>query len=159
MGFVIWVAVVAVALTNVVAEGALWARSTKNPDESTGSLPRLSTRSLAPLSLIRLLRTARFTRTLRCARSLACLLVETWIIRWHIFLFFSVLSHSGVVTLTFQVVYLLFVFVIHQVLLHVEKVLADFGDCVGPFGICLLELLLQSRDEQIVLSRLIHHLT
>ena len=56
--------VIVLVKTNVT----LWARSTKNPDLSTGPLTRPFTRSLAPLthSLA-----ARFARALCCTHSLA----------------------------------------------------------------------------------------
>ena len=67
---------------------ALWARTTKNTDWSTGPLARPFARSLvrSHCSLVRLLRTAGFARALRCAhsfaRSLIPSLVGKWFIRW-----------------------------------------------------------------------------
>ena len=54
------------AISMVSTPGALWARSTKNPDESTGPLARPFA-----CSLVGLLRPACFIRALRCAHSFA----------------------------------------------------------------------------------------
>ena len=78
---------------------ALWARSSKNPDVSTGPLTRLFTRSLTPLTPALVLHCLlRSCAPLRSFTLLTLLLVGQWVIGWILAIysaFLSILAHSA----------------------------------------------------------------